>query len=616
MTSVESELAPMDGTSQMESGPDKPVESTNDGNHGSDDPWWKQSGGPMFWLVCLLGTLPLALTYWIGLLGDSQYAFLPLPFVLIGYLYWSRSQSTMSRPQSVAGWSMVATAFLILMLGILVAFPWFGAFAFVLVAATALSTVRGNAQRSLTGLIAPLLSLSIPVGLAGLLSGWINRSSAWLSSIFLDYFEMPHSVAGSVIRLFESEVVVSRICGGFVSFAFVMFVAFAFMAWKRMSLWLLPIYAVAAIVVTLAVNTLRVVLSVIVAESLELDLSEGWYPTLLSAGAAIVSIGLLYSFQHLFAIIFHHVEPNNESGLNPLVQGWNKFSWMNENRAMEERSMSDRRDEGDEVEPSLAPQLWYGLIGTASLLGLLSLTAAFRSTPDDSQQLASTGPLFAVTETLFKDLDTSESFQLKEFVPDDSPETSDTAKRIAGQKVDQWKGEYQQGNLTLQIVQPITGWIEITRGYQSAGWEIIDRNTDSIEVALGDEEQTDTKTTRRRGRDLQREEEEVEEEFNAFATARMRGGSEGELEGYLFYSAVDRDGRVVETPTALSSMWDSLQRRLGTSSEDALKAAAMIQVFVVSPQKLSPRDLRTLKREYVKHREAVAKAIAAKEPQS
>lgn len=616
MTSVESERAPTDGISEMEPDLDKPAESLTNSDLGGDGPWWKQSSGPMFWLVCLLATLPLALTYWIGLLGDSQYAFLPLPFVLVGYLYWSRSQSTLSRPDSIAGWSLIAVSFLILALGILVAFPWLGAMAFVIIAAAGLSTVRGIAQRNLVGSIAPLLALSVPLGLADLLSAWINQSTAWLSSIFLDYFEMPHSVAGSVIRLFESEVVVSRICGGFVSFAFIMFVAFALMAWKRMSLWLLPIYAIAAMVVTLAVNTLRVVLSVIVAESLELDLSEGWYPTLLSAAAAVVSIGLLYSFQHLFAIVFHHVEPNNEAGVNPLVQGWNKFSWMNENRAMEERSMSDRRDEDDETETNLAPKAWYGLIGTASLLGLLSLTAAFRSAPDDTQNLASTGPLFAVNETLFKGLESSDSFELAEFVPNDVASGSDTIKRIAGQSVDQWKGNFRQGNLTLQIVQPITGWIEITRGYQSAGWEIIDRDTDSVEVALGDEESSDASANRQSSRDLDGDEDEEEKEFNAFATARMRGGSEGELEGYLFYSAIGRDGRVVETPTALSSMWNSLQRRLGTSSEEATKPAAMVQVLVVSPQKLSPRDIRTLKREYVKHREVVAKAIAAKEPQS
>ncbi len=559
----------------------------------------------MFWLVCLVPTLPLAITHWLGLLGDWRYAFLPLPFLLIAFLYWQRSEGTITRPQSAGGWAVVVIGLIAVLLGGLIAFPWFGALAFVLVVAGAMRSVRGTNQRTLVGLIAPLLAISLPSGVGEILASVLNRSTAWLSSIFLDYFEMPHSVSGSVIRLFESEVLASRVCDGFVSFPFLLFVAFSLLAWKRMSLWLLPFYTLAAVITALGVNSLRLVISVIAAESMEMDLSEGWYPMAMSFTAVLIGFGMLYSFHHLLAIAFHYVEPNTDAGSNPFVQFWNKFSWMNENRATEEFARSSNRDNKDRTAPGLASPVWLGLIGTAAVLSLLALVGAFRGGDEDFQITASTGPLFAPTETLFAKVESNDAIQIEKYETTADDVSTDNPESKTGQRSDTWTGTFRNGNLTLQITQPVSGWLELTRAYKQRGWEIIDRDNDSMELAVASEKNDPSKPND--------DAMEKEEEFNAFATARMRSTDGSDVEGYLYYSAVGSDGRILETPTSLSSMWQSLRRRLGMRASFDTQAAAVIQLLVITPEKLSPGDIRSLKREFVKRREAVAQAITGEE---
>ncbi|KAA1259835.1 Transmembrane exosortase [Rubripirellula obstinata] len=596
MTSVESQTTASDDFRSAQS--------------ASEKPWWSQSGGPVFWLVCLVPALPLALAHWIGLLGDSQYAFLPLPFLVIGFLYWQRAEGTISRPETLSKWIVVALGLLAVLLGGLIAFPWLGALGFLLIAAAALSNVRGTIQKSLVGLIAPLLAISLPSGVTGIFASTINRSTAWLSSIFLDYFEMPHSVSGSVIRLFESEVITSRVCGGLVAFPFFLFIAFSLLAWKRMSLWLLPLYAVAALITTLAVNSLRLVLSVIAAESMEMELTEGWYPFAMSAIAALIGFGLLYSFHHLFAIAFHYVEPNTDAGSNPFVQFWNKFSWMNDNRASEELSRSSNRDDYDDFAPDLALSPWYGLLGTAALLSVLSIVGVFRGGSDDVQEIVSSGPLFNPTENLFSEISSNENFQINDYQSSADDTSSDPAGSSSSRRDDTWTGKFRGGNLTIQITQPLAKWIELSRAYENSGWEVIDRNNESMELVVTDENDEDAEADNDSDLD---DLAEAPEEFNAFATARMRSGDGSELEGYLYFSAIDSDGKIMETPTAVGSLSQSFWLRLGMGDSSTTKPAAMIQFLVVTPEKLSPSDIRVLKREFVKHREEVARAIAGDE---
>ena len=596
MTSVESQTAALNDRTLTQS--------------ASDAPWWSQSGGPVFWLICLIPTIPLALTHWLGLLGNSQYAFLPLPFVLVAFLYWQRAEGTIGRPESITRWTVVVAGLIAVLLGGLIAFPWLGALGFVLIAAAALSGVRGTIQRSLVSLIAPLLAVSLPSGLTDVIASIGNRGTAWLSSIFLDYFEVPHSVSGSVIRLFESEVVTSKVCGGMVAFPFFLFLAFSLVAWKRMSLWLLPVYAAAAVITTLAINSLRLVFSVIAAESMEMDLAEGWYPLGMSAIAGLLGFGLLYSFHHLFAIGFHHVEANEDSGSNPFVRFWNKFSWMNENRASEEFSHSSSRHYQDQNAPDLASPVWFGLLGAAAILTVLSVLGSFRGGSDDLQAIASSGPLFIPTENLFSDLDSNDAVQIKNYkttADESSPDSSSTRRD------DSWTGTFRGGNLTLQVTQPLSGWLEITRAYQGRGWEIIDRDTDSIELAVTTEDNGDD------GKDSETNDTDLSEEpedFNAFATVRMRSGEDSAVEGYLYYSAIGSDGKVLKTPTALSSLWQDIRSKLGIGNAGDVKTNAMVQLLVVTGDKLSPGDIRTLKREFVKYREVIEKAIIGDEPAS
>jgi hypothetical protein len=252
----------------------------------------------------------------------------------------------------------------------------------------------------------------------------------------------------------------------------------------------------------------------------------------------------------------------------------------------------------------------------AVVLSLLSLVGVFRGGSGDVESVVSSGPLFTPSQTLFASVESNEAFLLGEYKSTaNDPEASNLKSRS-----DTWSGKFREGNLTLQITQPIAGWIEIARGYKSSGWEIIDRDNSSVELGLTNEQDSQNPANRRTGNRMTEDDpdsennEEATEQFNAFATARMRSSDGSGLEGYLYYSAVDRNGAVVETPTSLSSIWQSLERRLGMENPEDTQPVAMIQLLLVTPEKLSPRDIRTLKREFVKHRDAVVEAIKGNTP--
>ncbi len=548
---------------------------------------WHSDASPVqFWLAWALPTLPLLMVYLLETVSTRPFAFTVLAFLLVGFLFWRRIDGPIRRPTGWSRWSTLGAAALAVVLAILMAYPWFSAVAFVLVAGAFLSGVPGDLRRNLVSLTAPLICiLKPPFQLDVTLASWLSRSVAWFSSIFLDRFEIPHSLHGSVVQLINAEVLIADVSGGFVSFYFVLFLAFSIVAWKQVSLWLLPFYAAAALLTTIAVNTLRVVLHVFSIHAMETDLTTTWYSVGLTVASALIAFGLLYSIHHLIAVVFHFIEANQNAGVNPLVYVWNRFSVMSENLAFEDQARRESRGALSEIE-TLSTPVWRIVIGFASLLTMLSIVQAIRSPESDDEAIASVEALLIPNEKLFSSINHS-NIKLGDYEFTLSDRSTGTTLRR-----DTWSADFRGANIQVQVTQPLIGWWELTNGYEKVGWEILDRDTvvaDDAGIMTNDDSSNPS-----------------------FVYARLRQTVPTALEGYLLFSAISANGTVIDSPTALGSLMRRVRRRIGLRSADDQSAVAMIQLWAVSAEKLSPADAREIRGAFADYRDAFASAIHAK----
>ena len=561
-----------------------------------------RASAALFWLLCLLPTLPMTLIH-IGQLFQLRYAFLPLAVGLVVLLVWRRSETPLRRPQSMVTWIALGIALLLVLVSLLLADPWWSAAAMLFVIGSALRTVRGPLQRSLTSTMAPLLCILGPaLAFDRTMASYLDRASAYFASLILDSFGLvgaegiPHTVAGSAIRLFDGEIVARDVTGGLVNFMAVLGLAFAFLAWKRMSLWLAPLYAFAAFATTLIIYTLQVAAAVLAAEWFAADTTSAFYQIAATLIAATVAALMIYSSHQLIAILFHHIEPNLDAGPNPLVTAWNRLSIMSEPRAMEDMSSYNARR--PVAEPtSLAGPLWLVLLGGAAVLVLLTGVQAATYDAGDPVALQSAVSDPFISMTALDSLPESvNELQLESVSGTDSDPSSKMTDHT-------FKGSIDGAVVTVQVTQPLARWFEITGRFESDGWEVLDRDVVRISVertvpasgSPADERSTDASAGERYDR--------------GYATARLRRvNGETEVQGYLYFSAIRPDGSIVEAPTDLGSFGSRVLGRLGYASSD-VGTQALVQMFVASPERFEPSDIRRLQTSFLNLRDHLSESL-------
>lgn len=542
-----------------------------------------------FWLAAFLPTIPLLGAYVYQTLLRVEFAFVPIAVLLITFLFLRRRDGQILRPGSFLQWLPIAMSLICVVLAVSLAYSWFSAFAFVLVAFAFFSRSPDSIRPSLVSLATPTVAmLVLPFQFDVGLTEWLNRKTAWLASIFMDYFEIPHAASGSVVQLLNTEILVNDVSSGFLSIYAIMFMALGIMAWKRVSPWLMPFYIAAALLTALVINALRVVLSVLAVQSMELELSGGWLTPTMQAVGAVVTFLLLFSFHHLIVSFFHHVEQNQSVGSNPFIQAWNTLAYMDNNRSLEEasrtRSWERRRNEGSTVSGPMR----MALFGTAGLLTALSVVQAFRAETNTASQLvAVTGVMVSPEEDFFiKPNDSQIMF-------DGYTSTVEEKSQGSTLRNDVWTGSFRGAAFQMQISQPLAGWWEIERTFVGQGWELLDRDTLDLELSEGDDE--DAPAT-------------------PVSFARLRRFDPEPLEGYLLYSAVDRSGNVVNPPTAATSLGTRIARRIGLGAQDNNEPMAMFHLWLFSPEKLSASDLRDLKTDFAEFRKDLADALGNSNP--
>ncbi len=549
-----------------------------------------------FWLALLGMCVPMLVPYLAGMWDFEHYQYFPFVFLAVGFLVHARWDGVFRGPRGWLGWGMVAAGLLGMVTSLLLPSAWMAGLSFVILALACLDSMSGTDDRRLIGAGLPLLMLvQLPVGLDRMLILRLQRATTELSSVVLDIATVAHTVSGNVIQLASRELFVAEACSGIQSVFTLAFLACVIVAWNRRRVWLVPVYLVIAVVLAVAGNVFRVTAIAVASIWWETDLATGWQHELIGYLALGVAALFLLSFDQLVMTLLHPTNiGSGEMVHNPLIRGWN-YAVAGWRYSGEETGYGYRPELGGDdargaTEPwierlmlgraRLGPLPWYSLLGFAGLITLGAVTQAMRVEINrDPQPLIRSGLLVDPTADLIQG-------EYGVLAVDGHESTRDGSEPRLGQNADLW--EFQAGENEGQLVlsQTYSGWHELCVCYENLQWDLVDREVcDPV---------WDTP---------------VADEGGTFVTARFKR-PEGQR-GYLLFTAINADGTIPEAPSswgALGARFFSRLERHGVVEQQDL---AMLQLWLVTPGKVTPQFLEDVQSDFIEIRTRVAAAIAA-----
>lgn len=549
-----------------------------------------------FWLTLLAMCVPMLVPYLANLWKFEHYQYFPFAFLAAGYFLYTRWDRVFRGPRGWVGWTMIATGLLGLVVA--VAFPsaWFGGFSFVILALAFMHSASGEEDRDLLVSAMPLLMLlQIPLRLDRSLIIRLQKATTELSSVVLDIFAVPHAVAGNVIQLAKRELFVAEACSGIQSVFTLAFLACVLVAWNRRRLWLTPAYLLIAVLLAIAGNVFRVSTIAMASAWWGLDLSGGWQHELIGYIALALAGLLLLSFDQLVVTLLHPTSgTGGETSRNPVIWVWNFIvaGWRDtgDETAYGYRPEADASDVREPKESWLdrlvagrlpmARPIGFAMLGLAGLVTVAAATQATRvEIGRDWDALISSELLVEPTPALLEG-------QYGFLTVEGHQAVRDGTEPRLGQNADLW--DFRAGDYAGQLVlsQTYAGWHELTVCYEILEWHLVDRE---VCLLAADEMQRD--------------------ESGSFITARFKG-PDGQY-GYLLFTGVNADGTIPEAPSSLGAMgtvWLDRLERHGVIRQQNL---AMLQMWLVTPQKMTPRMLKEIQQDFVAIRGRVAEAIMA-----
>jgi len=539
-----------------------------------------------FWLCLLLATLPLFARYLIQLWSNriEHYQFVPVALVAVVVLVGFRWDRQATLPRGLIGWALIVSGLAVLAIGVLAFSPWLGALAFVL-AFTAWAWVSHEPDgKRLIGLALPMaMVLRLPLGWDQFLIVKLQRFSTQLASVFLDGTWTPHLVTGNVISLAHRDLFVAEACSGVQSVFTLAFVAALLVSISRHRLWLDPAYFAASILLAILGNALRISIVAIVDVRLGFDATTGWSHELIGYLSLLVAFGLLISFDRLVRALLHPVgfgwidEPVTE---NSLAMIWDKrlalipVGW--EIPAEDEKPDQSGSSEAAYQPPRGLPATKQSsntpfLIGCSALVGMLSLGLAVWAGTSLARNAAPERPVELVLQRLFVPAPKVLGDRLGTFEVKNHEQARDTGQRRLGLAADVWTiGDHRlSGQLVLS--QPYFGWHELCFCYENLDWYLVDRGVlpgasaiSSAEANFGSPEY-------------------------AYARFKRASSPSDYQNGYLWFSAITYDGVVASPPPGMLAP-SNLVRRFNGPGTDVQENLMMLQLWVETPERLSPDD--------------------------
>ncbi|QDV82835.1 exosortase U [Planctomycetes bacterium TBK1r] len=546
-----------------------------------------------FWLGLFLAVAPLLVPYFIGMWGNPTYRYFPFAIAAVAWLTYLRFDGYFYPPRGWFSWAAIGFALLLTAFGTVVQFPWFAAVAFAILCATMLYAMRGPEDSTLLVLVLPLLTIVQLVRADTLLVLWLQNVTTWMSSVLLDTLAVPHAVTNNVIQLADRELFVAEACSGIQSVFTLSFLAFLMISWRRRRIWMAPIYLAIACLLAIFANVIRVTVVALVANSFQFDLAEGWPHQLLGYVALAIAFGFLLSFDYLIATLLHRVP--EESEFNPLVAGWNYLSLNSADEATGGRGTQrnvmdllarDKRSGAFRWAQGLVDNR-IAQIGFAALAGLIclaSLTQVIRSRKPANLVQSDKALVFDPPPDLIND-----SLNVLTVVGHKANRGYEDPR--LGANSDIWECQWDDVTVQFVLSQPHQGWHELCNCYERLDWMLLDRDIQSPDqfesmeiVAKNPDALTST-----------------------YVLARFKRGPT--QHGYLIFAGIGSDGTLVDAPDSLSAFTHRVWNRIDSTGVWEQNEVIMFQMWITSPDKLSPRKLQDLQEEFIAARGRIADAI-------
>lgn len=533
-----------------------------------------------FWCLLLIAPIPLMVPYLIELWQVEWYRYFPFVFAAVGVLVYLRWDRTFSPPLGWFSWAAIGFALFMVMVAAALRYPWFATLGFVIIAWSCLNSMKGRDDATLFGLGLPLLLLLRPPFRSdNVLIAELQSITTWLSSVFLDVLAVPHATYGNVMMLPKRELFVAEACSGVQSVFTLAFFACVLISWKRIRLWLFPVYLLVAVILAIAANTIRVT-SIAVAESwLGLDLSGGVGHALLGYLCLLIGAGLLLSFDQLIELAFHPVEGGE---VNPIARGWNRLAIQpREERSAINAEQYGRRERrfGASMRTAHVPKVvGWGFVATVAVVVIASVGQTIRSQRRQTLAVGSGQMLFAPPEDMLRGF--VGSLKIKEHQSSRGNTNPDL-----GANSDSWMCEGDGVQAQIVLSQPYSGWKELCVCYEGGVWNLVNRTE-----RLPDED-------------------DIAGPDGSYAIGRFRTKDESGHNAYLFFSAIRPDGTVMAAPTRLGSLGTRFMHRLDYGGVWELDDVMMLQMWAVSNGRLSPETIQRLETDFVTARTMVLEAV-------
>ena len=552
---------------------------------------------PKFWLLLLVAGLPMMYPYFTELWKVERYRYFPFALIAVGYLVYIRSDGKLNPPRSWFSWCAIGVGLFSIGLAALTQYPWFAAFGMVTIATCCLSAMQGPHDRSLLGIAVTLwILVKLPFRIDNTFVSELQKVTTSLSSVMLDFFAVPHAADGNVLKLADRELFVAEACSGVQSVFTLAFVACLLISIFRLRLWMFPVYLCVAVFLAVAANIMRVTSIAIAASWYELDLATGWGHEAVGYLCLAIAIGFLLSFDRLAVILFHDMGAQDKSsGINPFMSIWDWMSLKDEDgfesaddAVAQVSSQSPQAKNDKDILghlTSFAPVKWV-FVALVAVLSLASLVTIMNSTRVKIA-VGEDAMLFEPQSDVV-----SGKYGILTVLNHKAERGGEDAR--LGKNADIWDCVTEDGKLKAQLVlsQSYAGWKELCVCYEGRSWKLVDRTVEQ----------------------RPRSELEVSETYRtSYAMGRFKGNA-GE-NAYLFFSAIRPDGTVMPALTGLGALGNRFAHRFDMSGVWELDDVMMLQMFIVTAEKLPPTILNKLEEDFVQFRSQIANSAMGAAPE-
>jgi exosortase/archaeosortase family protein len=427
---------------------------------------------------------------------------------------------------------------------------------------------------------------------------------------------------GNVIGLVNRELFVAEACSGIQSVFTLLFIASFLVAYRKYPLWFAPPLWLAALVMAVLGNSLRVTIVALASVWMEKDWTAGVSHELIGYASLGIATLLLLAFDQFLQAMFHPIRyegrSNPAAAKNALVKAWDKWvAWLDPSVEMSQRlapayagggsAYSSRNADRGEIASGMnvaaaplaeiaSPQpvsatVKMLLTSGIAIAALVTAWLSYRMVNDVRARMVRV-TLSVEEQPLFNPPGETISGMLGNLPVTKYELIRDASASKVGLPADIWTVGNDRVSGQFLLSQPYPEWHDLCICYQVRDWELVD--SDILRAAPGQEPAPNAPS--------------------GIGFARFR--KDGERNGYLWVSAITYDGKPVEPPPPMASA-APLARRLGNYVEPVVTGnLMMVQLWVETSGRLTADELINLRAAFDEGRQRITDVVQQSSPNS